>query len=237
MLGKLVVHAATREEAISRLAAALDDLQVLGLPTNRALLAACLRHPVFVAGDALIPFLEQHGDAIRAQLIEAEHSVRMACGLAAVFGGDGRAASSLACAFPRPVRLRHRGELMDVAVSSADLARQAAGVVTARVDGRHWHAQHAATDVFIDGASFDPPASAGGAAAGQELRAPFNGKLIAVKVAAGDKVAQGDVLVIVESMKLEHSLAASRAGVVAGVAVEAGQQVAPGQVLVTLEAG
>jgi geranyl-CoA carboxylase alpha subunit len=236
MLGKLVVHAATREEAISRLAAALDALQVLGLPTNRALLAACLRHPVFVAGDALIPFLEKHGDAIRAQLIEAEHRVRMACGLAAVFGGGGRAASSLACAFPRPVRLRHRGELMDVAVSSADLARQAAGVVAARVDGRHWHAQQAATDVFIDDASFDPPASAGGAAAGQELRAPFNGKLIAVKVAAGDKVAQGDVLVIVESMKLEHSLGASRAGVVAGVSVEAGQQVAPGQVLVTLEA-
>jgi 3-methylcrotonyl-CoA carboxylase alpha subunit/geranyl-CoA carboxylase alpha subunit len=104
------------------------------------------------------------------------------------------------------------------------------------VDGSHWHAQQGGTDLFMDDASFDPPTGAGGGAAGGELRAPFNGKLIAVKVAAGDKVAQGDVLVIVESMKLEHSLAASRAGVVAGVAVEAGQQVAPGQVLVTLEA-
>ncbi|CAN5682347.1 acetyl-CoA carboxylase biotin carboxylase subunit [soil metagenome] len=236
MLGKLVVHAATREEAINRLAAALDELQVLGLPTNRALLAACLRHPVFAAGEALIPFLEQHGDSIRAQLLDAERSVRMACGLAAVAGGEGRAASSLACPFPRPVRLRHRGELMDVAVDSADPAWQGKGVVAVRVDGRHWHAQQAATDVFVDDASFDPPASAGGGAAGQELRAPFNGKLIAVKVSRGDKVVQGDVLVIVESMKLEHSLAASRAGVVAGVLVEAGQQVAPGQVLVTLEA-
>jgi geranyl-CoA carboxylase alpha subunit len=42
--------------------------------------------------------------------------------------------------------------------------------------------------------------------------------------------------VVVESMKLEHSLAAARAGVVAAVAAEPGQQVAPGQVLVRLEA-
>ncbi|MBC7434844.1 MAG: biotin/lipoyl-binding protein [Bdellovibrionales bacterium] len=233
MLGKLVVHAATRDEAMDRLAAALDELQLLGLPTNRALLAACLRHPVFRAGEALIPFLEQHGDAIRAQLLDAERDARMTCGLGVVFGGEGRLAHSLACTFPRPVRLRHRGELVDVAMSSAQAAH---GVVAVRVDGTRWHAQQAGTDIFIDDASFDPPAGAGGSAAGRELRAPFNGKLIAVKVAAGDTVAQGDVLVIVESMKLEHSLAASRAGVVAGVAVEAGQQVAPGQVLVTLEA-
>ena len=60
--------------------------------------------------------------------------------------------------------------------------------------------------------------------------------MIAVKVGPGTPVARGDVLVVVESMKLEHSLAAARAGVVAAVAAEPGQQVAPGQVLVRLEA-
>jgi geranyl-CoA carboxylase alpha subunit len=51
MLGKLVAHAATRAEAITQLAGALDRLVVLGLPTNRAFLAACLRHTGFQRGD------------------------------------------------------------------------------------------------------------------------------------------------------------------------------------------
>ena len=45
MLGKLIVHAPTAREAIDQLAAALDRTQLLGLPTNRRFLAACLRHP------------------------------------------------------------------------------------------------------------------------------------------------------------------------------------------------
>ncbi|MDB5914437.1 MAG: D-ala D-ala ligase family protein, partial [Ramlibacter sp.] len=47
MLGKLIARAPTRGEAIQYLATALDRLQLLGVPTNRRLLAACLRHPVF----------------------------------------------------------------------------------------------------------------------------------------------------------------------------------------------
>ncbi len=231
MLGKLVVHAASREEAMDRLAGALDELRVLGLPTNRAFLAACLRHPVFRAGDALIPFLAQHGDAVRAALLAAEQQAREACGLAAVFPAGGQ--GPLSCPFPRPVRLRHRGALLDLVARGTPPASE--GIVAVRMDGRRWHAQRGAVDLFIEDASFDPPEGAGGGAAGNDLRAPFNGKVIAVKAVAGKQVAQGEVLVIVESMKLEHSLGASRAGVVAGVAVEAGQQVAPGQVLLTLE--
>src|SRR5690606_10369597 len=62
MLGKLIAHAPDRAQAIAQLAHALDATVLLGLPTNRALLAACLRHPVFGAGEALIPFLAEHGD-------------------------------------------------------------------------------------------------------------------------------------------------------------------------------
>jgi geranyl-CoA carboxylase alpha subunit len=76
MLGKLIAHAPTRSEAIAQLAGALDRLQLLGLPTNRAFLAACLRHETFAAGQALIPFLSQQGDAIRAVLQRDEMAVR-----------------------------------------------------------------------------------------------------------------------------------------------------------------
>src|SRR5574341_1631508 len=51
MLGKLVAHGRTRDEAREKLAAALDDTVALGLPTNKAFLAAVLRDPVFAAGD------------------------------------------------------------------------------------------------------------------------------------------------------------------------------------------
>ncbi|RYX91746.1 MAG: ATP-grasp domain-containing protein [Comamonadaceae bacterium] len=243
MLGKLVVHAPTRAEAIDRLAGALDRLQLLGLPTNRAFLAACLRHPAFRAGQALIPFIAEHGDGIRAALAEAERAVREGCGIAAIYGGGGGGGDNggdgtmqpgrgLACSYSRPVRLRHRGDLLEATVSGTPSLQR---IVAARTGPRRWHAQAGAVDLFIEDASFEAPAGAGGAAAGTELRAPFNGKVIAVKAVPGALVAQGEVLVIIESMKLEHSLCAKRAGVIAGVAVEAGQQVSPGQVLVTLE--
>jgi 3-methylcrotonyl-CoA carboxylase alpha subunit/geranyl-CoA carboxylase alpha subunit len=280
MLGKLVAHAPTRAEAIAQLALALDRLVLLGLPVNRALLAACLRHPVFAAGQAGIPFLAEHGEAIRAALVEAERAVAVAAGQA-VFGGGapssavvGGSASSpgavhgaasslhavdesgvatqahvraspLQCPFVRPTRLRHRGELLDGAAAgaAANEAKAAlpsglpvrAGFHAVGLGPRRRHVQWGTVDLVIDDASFDPPAGAGGAGAGDELRAPFNGKVVAVPVAPGATVTRGDVLAVVESMKLEHSLSAVRAGVVAGVAVAVGQQVAPGQLLVALE--
>ena len=80
------------------------------------------------------------------------------------------------------------------------------------------------------------PAVAGGAEhAHRELRAPFNGKLLAVHAAAGQQVARGDPLLVIESMKLEHVLGAPRDGVVAEVLVAAGAQVAPGQILLRID--
>ena len=65
MLGKLIAHGSTREAAIDRLMQGLNDTRVLGLQTNRALLAACLQHPVFRAGEARIDFLAEQGDELR----------------------------------------------------------------------------------------------------------------------------------------------------------------------------
>ncbi len=229
MLGKLIAHAPTRGEAIAQLAGALDRLQLLGLPTNRAFLAACLRHETFATGQALIPFLTQQADAIRGVLQRDELAVRDTAARTVIYPAS---PSTLACSFTRPARLRHRGEVFDFTQASHDSTAQATAV---RVDGNRWHVQCGGTDLFVDDVSFDPPAGAGSSAGANELRAPFNGKVVAVPVQPGATVAQGDVLVVVESMKLAHSLAASRAGVVAAVAVDTGQQVTPGQVLVTLE--
>jgi 3-methylcrotonyl-CoA carboxylase alpha subunit/geranyl-CoA carboxylase alpha subunit len=56
--------------------------------------------------------------------------------------------------------------------------------------------------------------------------------VVALAVQAGQAVRRGDTLVVLESMKLEHSLAAPRDAVVAAVTVAVGQQAGPGQMLV-----
>ncbi len=237
MLGKLVAHAPTRAEAIDQLAGALDRLQLLGLPTNRAFLAACLRHSGFRDGQALVPFLHQAAQGLRDVLQKQERVALIPCGLQAILfniRGEKTGPGGLPCGFARPVRLRHRGEVFDVA--GVGEPAPVHGLVVSPVAQRRWHVQQGATDLFIEDASFDPPTGTAASAAARELRAPFNGKVIAVKTRPGAAVAQGDVLVVVESMKLEHSLAAWRGAVVHSVAVAAGQQVAPGQLLVTLEA-
>jgi geranyl-CoA carboxylase alpha subunit len=231
MLGKLVVHAPTRTEAIAQLASALDRLQLLGLPTNRAFLAACLRHPVFAAGEALIPFLAEQGDAIREALRAAESGVARAAGVAALFPCG--PAASLAVPFLRPLRLRHRGQIVEAPVREAELPAQP--VVSVAHAPRKFHLQHGAVDLFVEDASFDPPLGGPGASAANELRAPFNGKVIAVRAQPGAAVRKGDTLLVLESMKLEHALAATRDAVVQSLHVEPGQQAATSQVLVRFE--
>ena len=62
------------------------------------------------------------------------------------------------------------------------------------------------------------------------------GSVLAVKVAVGDEVAEGDVLVVVESMKMEMTLTAPHDATVSEVRVAEGDQVKQGQSLVELEA-
>jgi 3-methylcrotonyl-CoA carboxylase alpha subunit/geranyl-CoA carboxylase alpha subunit len=245
MLGKLIAHAPTRAEAIAQLAGALDRLQVLGLPTNRRFLAACLRHRTFHVGEALIPFLAEHGDALRAQIADDEKDVAVDCALAALFPSTGQA--RLPCPFPRPVRLRHRGGLLELQVRHLGHALevgQGGGTrlvsppraACVQLPSGAWHVQCGAVDLVIEDASFEPAAGGTGAAAADELRAPFNGKVIAVQAQPGATVVRGDTLLVLESMKLEHALAAPRDGVIKAMHVEAGQQAATSQVLVTFEA-
>jgi len=67
------------------------------------------------------------------------------------------------------------------------------------------------------------------------IKAIMPGKVIRLLVAAGDEVAEGDVAVILEAMKMENELRADRGGVVQQVAVAAGDDVELGQVLVVIE--
>ena len=69
------------------------------------------------------------------------------------------------------------------------------------------------------------------------LLAPMPGKIVATLVEAGSTVARGTPLVVLEAMKMEHTLAAPADGIVHGYRAKAGEQVADGAVLVDFEAG
>jgi len=67
------------------------------------------------------------------------------------------------------------------------------------------------------------------------LEAPMPGRVSAVKVVPGQRVARGEELLVVEAMKMENALRAPRDGVVRAVHVSAGEMVAPGRALVEIE--
>jgi 3-methylcrotonyl-CoA carboxylase alpha subunit len=69
---------------------------------------------------------------------------------------------------------------------------------------------------------------------GASIRAPIVGRIAKVFVAAGDTVAKGDRIAVVEAMKMEHVLHATRDGVIAKIAVAEGQQVERGALIGTL---
>ena len=260
MLAKVIAHAPTREAAIDQLHQGLGHTRLLGLPNNRSLLMACLDRPEFRAGDAHIDFLNRHAADLRASTSVGE--TRHLALAAAVIVSHGRpGALVLPCTFERPMRLGHRGVVHDIRVREEapntvhiHLAGSSCRVqiddncctvdgVMRRVDclkvARHaWHLQIDGIDLFVSDASHEPTLSAIGttAATGSEaLKASFSGKVTAVYASAGQAVKVGDVLMVIESMKLEHAITAAGQATVATVLVEVGQQVSAQQVLVKFE--
>jgi 3-methylcrotonyl-CoA carboxylase alpha subunit/geranyl-CoA carboxylase alpha subunit len=262
MLGKLIAHAPTRSEAIDKLCAGLNQTTLLGLPTNRAFLAACLQHPTFAEGEALIPFLAEQADTVRERL-QASDVARTVAVLAVLYAQQSPAAA-MPSPFTRPVRMGLGDELLSlrlqelgleqVRIETGDATLEArihrsgdllhitlngrlwqARAVACNGTVQRWHVQLQGPECFelrLTDQSHSAPSTGASAQAAQSLRAPFNGKLIALHVQEGQSVKQGDAVLVIESMKLEHILCAPRDAVVNSLSASVGQQVGPGQVLV-----
>ena len=99
-------------------------------------------------------------------------------------------------------------------------------------NGMQWLVHGDNGDLVLTESPRYPDAS--GVDAGGGLTAPMPGAVLTTEVAAGDTVAKGDLLVILEAMKMEHRIIAPRDGTVAQVHVDVGDQVDNAQLLVTL---
>ena len=79
-----------------------------------------------------------------------------------------------------------------------------------------------------------PAAPAAGLAAGEVVKSPMPGNILKINVTAGQKVNEGDVLMILEAMKMENEITATKAGTVAQVVVTKGQVVETGSPLAVI---
>lgn len=108
------------------------------------------------------------------------------------------------------------------------------GALTAYLRGDAAYVLHGGEQTVV---RLHDPAHGAGAHGGEGdgvVRSPMHGKVVALLVAAGDKVHRGQRLAIVEAMKMEHVLVAPQDGVAAEISASEGQQVAQGAKLLAV---
>lgn len=132
----------------------------------------------------------------------------------------------------RTVRLRCRGRVYSIELDGSEPVPRRATVVPSA--GGAWVSLDGHCEFFepVRGTVPLPPR-----ASDPDVRAPMTGRIVTVKVKAGDSVKTGDVLVTLEAMKMEYRLAAPSAGTVAVVKCSEGDRVEIGNLLVSLTPG
>ena len=243
MLGKVIAHGIDRETARRALVGALDETAILGLTTNAGFLRALVAGDEFRDATIDTAWLDHHEvpapDPDVARVMAAWVSAMLASfDTGHPFQADGFRLGGP----PAPTLVElDRDVLVDRAAGTVDgvPVRQISAedhVLELEVDGHRVRAvvnvQPDIVEVSHHGQRFvltGPDRLADHSDAGDgTVTAPMPGTVLDVRVAEGDAVAEGQVLGMLEAMKMELSLKAPYAGVVTAVDVAAGQQVALG---------
>ncbi|MEI6648057.1 MAG: biotin carboxylase N-terminal domain-containing protein [Actinomycetes bacterium] len=189
LLAKLIITAATRDEAISRARRALKEFDIGGLATALPFHKAIVEDPNFI-----------HDFKVYTSYIENEFDNQIEPFSFKQGVADSKAASQKIIAevdghrfevilhTPEPLQKRHR-------VKSSGI----------------------------------------GKAAGDSLESPMQGTVVKINKSSGDRVEPGDLIVVLEAMKMEQPLIAHKSGTVAQLQVGVGQTVASGQILCVIE--
>ncbi|MEB0047172.1 MULTISPECIES: acetyl/propionyl/methylcrotonyl-CoA carboxylase subunit alpha [unclassified Pseudomonas] len=267
MLGKLIAHGATREEARRKLLRAVQDSVLLGVQTNQRLLANLLEHPKFISGEFSTGFIPTYfGDhaclhryapsaeelAIAAALFHQASAQRHPAPLA-----GWRSNASVALHYRiglddqnwpvkinavqgQPYRIEVGERLIELQVIHCDGAR-----ATLQLDGIHqrhaYRFEGGKLLLFCRPGSLQlvdrtqaPVVSHAHLSSGT-LKAPMDGAIVDVLVSEGCTVSKGQLLVVLEAMKMEHPLKSGIDGVLRRLQVKVGDQVKNRQILLEVE--
>ena len=263
MIAKLIVHGADRDYALAQLQAALREIEIAGVVTNTAFLGQLAASSTFAAGDADTGFIDKEQKTLTALGLPSGEAVAIAA-LAGHGHIGGAHSTSLrgfrAWGRAEQTALFEReGECFEVKIGdcgagcfeiTAGADMHCIGIVSVNenrvnftIDGRVCEAGFAkepgAVTVFLDGATtrferYSAEAHSGDAPGGDRIAAPMPGLVKLVATAPGKQVAKGEVLVVLEAMKMEYSLKAPRDGAIAELLVAAGDQVENGALLLVL---
>lgn len=207
MLSKLIVTGATRTQALQRSRRALEEMVVEGIPTVIPFDLAVVSHPDFAPEEG--PF------SVHTRWIETEFVNELPAWTPAGTGTD----AAEEAGERRTVVVEVAGKRLEVALpASLGFGGAASGGGKPAKSKKRSRSGGAAV-----------------AAGGNALTSPMQGTIVKVAVAEGDVVAEGDLVVVLEAMKMEQPLTAHRSGTVTGLAAAAGQTVAAGAVIATIE--
>jgi len=262
MLAKVIAWGQNRDEARRRLIRALEDTTVFGVTTNRYFLSRIIADETFGAGEATTAFLQQafRDDPSLAPYTPGIRELALAACILD-HGISGQSGWSNAPATMTPMRLDTGGETVEllvrktgntVSVSHGDshyqlLLEHLGDGLLCIIDNNvrqrcqyHREGDSLYLQAFgqawsVRDVTHQPAASANGAGSGK-VQASMDGAIIDVLVKPGQTVQQGDTLVILEAMKMEHPVKADRDGVVDEVLVSNGDQVKRSQMLVNIAA-
>ena len=206
LLAKLIVTGATRQEALERSRRALDEFQIEGIATALTFHRAVVRDPAFATDDAT-PF------TVHTRWIETEF-------VNTIPAYSGTAAEIAEPEERQSLTVEVGGKRLEVVLP--------AGIALSHGGGGHAGSPKKAPKRTAK--------KGGSAASGDAVAAPMQGTIVKVAVEEGQVVEAGDLVVVLEAMKMEQPLTAHKAGTVTGLTAEVGATVPSGTVLLEIKA-
>ncbi len=265
MLATVSAHGPTRAEAAGRLALALERMHLGGVVTNRDFLVATLRNEAFLAGDTTTDFIDRIDPAgSQAAPDTARAAIVAAMWIQGRNRADDRVWGFARSNFrtgslpPQYIEfetgpdethrieysLRRDGGFTLGSGETVLVHEWTPDDIELEVDGRRLRAAVTVADgvgyVTLGRTTVTLPVKPRFAVPGSELPtgglvAPMPGSVIELRCAVGDTVDAGQVLVVLEAMKMEHHITAPFAGTVTVLPIAVGDQVENGALLLTIE--
>ena len=202
MMAKLIVTGATREEALARSTRALQEMQVLGLPTVLPFHREIVKHPAFTAPDGQFK--------VFTRWIETEWDNN-------IEPWSGQIEQSPEDEPRREIVVEVDGKRLEVSVPKR--------LLVGEIGSSAGHAPKRAKS---------SSASTHMGAKGNTLSAPMQSTVVKLAVAEGDRVEEGDLVIVLEAMKMEQPMKAHRSGVIAAISVEVGATISAGTKLLDI---